>query len=101
MYQLILLVHIMTAVCLIVLVIVQQGKGATMGATFGAGASQTVFGSRGSGSFLLKLTIGFVFIFFTTSIVLNYISTQEYKQTKQLPAKDLRLPNIPTNIPNS
>lgn len=101
MYQLILLVHIMIAICLIALVIVQQGKGATMGATFGAGASQTVFGSRGSGSFLLKLTIGFVFIFFTTSIALNYISTKQYKQTKQMPARELQLPGIPTNIPTS
>lgn len=97
MYQLVLLVHIVVAVCLIALVIVQQGKGATMGAAFGAGASQTVFGSRGSGSFLLRLTIGFVFIFFATSIGLNYISTQEYKQAKQTPAKQLPLPNIPNS----
>ena len=95
MYQLVLLVHIIVAVCLIALVIVQQGKGATMGAAFGAGASQTVFGSRGSGSFLLRLTIGFVFIFFSTSIALNYISTEEYKQAKQTPAKELPLPQTP------
>ncbi|HSW70787.1 MAG TPA: preprotein translocase subunit SecG [Gammaproteobacteria bacterium] len=95
MYQLILLVHILVAVCIIAMVIVQQGKGATMGAAFGAGASQTIFGSRGSGSFLLKLTIGFVFIFFSTSIALNYLSTEQYKQTKQIPAKELPLPTIP------
>ena len=95
MYQIILLVHILIALCLIALVIVQQGKGATMGAAFGAGASQTVFGSRGSGSFLLRLTIGFVFIFFSTSIALNYLSTEQYKQTKLLPAKDLPLPAVP------
>jgi len=97
MYQLILLIHVITAVCLIALVIVQQGKGATAGAAFGASASQTVFGSRGSGSFLLKLTIGFVFVFFTTSIALNYISTEEYKQAKQTPAKQLPLPSIPNS----
>jgi len=102
MYQLVLLVHILIAVCLIALVIVQQGKGATMGASFGSSASQTVFGSRGSGSFLLKLTIGFVFIFFTTSIALNYISTQEYKQAKLTPAKDLSLPGVPASgVPTS
>jgi len=95
MYQLVLLVHIIVAVCLIALVIVQQGKGATMGAAFGAGASQTVFGSRGSGSFLLRLTIGFVFIFFTTSIALNYISTEQYKQVKQGAVKELSVPALP------
>ena len=102
MYQFILFIHIAVAVCIIAFVIVQQGKGATMGANFGAGggASQTVFGSRGSGSFLLKLTIGFVFIFFATSIGLNYISTAEYKQAKQTPAKQLPLP-LPNSTPNS
>ena len=59
MYQFILLIHVFIAAFLILLVLIQQGKGATMGAAFGSGASQTVFGSRGSGSFLLKLTIGF------------------------------------------
>lgn len=97
MYQLILLVHILVAICIIALVIVQQGKGATMGAAFGAGASQTIFGSRGSGSFLLKLTIGFVFIFFSTSIALNALSTEAYKEAKETPAKELPLPKIPNS----
>lgn len=97
MYQFILLIHIIAAVCLIALVIVQQGKGATMGAAFGSGASQTIFGSRGSGSFLLRLTIGFVFIFFATSIGLNYISTKEYKQLKETPAQQMPLPLIPNS----
>lgn len=95
MYQLLLLIHVIAAICLIAFVIVQRGKGATMGAAFGSGASQTVFGSRGSGSFLLKLTIGFVFVFFSTSIGLNHISTQEYKQAKQMPVQSLPLPPIP------
>ena len=58
MYQFILLIHVFAAVLIIALVLVQQGKGATMGAAFGSGASQTVFGSRGSGSFLFRVTIG-------------------------------------------
>jgi len=80
MYQFILLIHVLAAAFLILLVLVQQGKGATMGAAFGSGASQTVFGSRGSGSFLLRLTIGFVFVFFATSIVLNRIAANALKQ---------------------
>lgn len=95
MYQFVLLIHVIVAVCLIALVVVQQGKGATMGAAYGSGASQTVFGSRGSGSFLLKITLSFAFLFFATSIALNYISTAEYKQSKQLPVQQLPLPNIP------
>jgi len=83
MYQLVLVLHTLSAVCLIVLVLIQQGKGATVGATFGAGASQTIFGSRGAGSFLLKVTLGFVMVFFTTSIGLNWMSTHAMKQQTQ------------------
>jgi preprotein translocase subunit SecG len=84
MYQLILIIHVLAAVCLIALVLVQQGKGATMGAAFGSGASQTVFGSRGSGSFLLRITIGFVVVFFASSIALNYLATRAVKQSQQM-----------------
>ncbi len=84
MYQLILIIHVLAAVCIVGLVLVQQGKGATVGAAFGAGASQTVFGSRGSGSFLLKLTIGLAVLFFGTSIVLNNMATRAVKQSSQM-----------------
>lgn len=89
MYQFILLIHVLAAACIVVLVLIQQGKGATMGAAFGSGASQTVFGSRGSGSFLFRVTMSFIFVFFITSITLNYLATQAYKQEKviMLPAK--------------
>jgi preprotein translocase subunit SecG len=84
MYQFILLIHVFAAVCIIALVLVQQGKGATMGAAFGSGASQTVFGSRGSGSFLFRVTISLVVVFFATSIGLNYVAVHAYKQEKVL-----------------
>lgn len=92
MYQLILIVHVLAAVCIIALVLVQQGKGATVGAAFGSGASQTVFGSRGSGSFLLKITIFFVLLFFATSIVLNNMTSRAAK----LAAQEI---NLPINVP--
>lgn len=101
MYQIILLIHVFAAVCIIALVLVQQGKGATMGAAFGSGASQTVFGSRGSSSFLFKITISLVAVFFITSIGLNYIATKAYKQETgmMLPIvpvkKDLAVPALP------
>jgi preprotein translocase subunit SecG len=81
-YQIILLFHTIAAACIIALVLVQQGKGATVGAAFGSGASQTVFGSRGSGSFLFKITMGLIVVFFLTSLGLNYLSTQAYKKQR-------------------
>jgi preprotein translocase subunit SecG len=92
MYQFFLVIHIFAAVSLIALVLVQQGKGATIGAAFGSGASQTVFGSRGSGSFLMRVTIGFLVVFFSTSIGLNYMASQAVRQEKQLV-----LPTLPSN----
>ena|SRR3990167_691154 len=80
MYQFILLIHVFISICLIALVLMQQGKGATMGAAFGSGASQTVFGSRGSGSFLFRLTVSLIAIFFVTSIALNNLGVHAYKE---------------------
>jgi len=85
MYQFILLIHVFVAVCIIGLVLVQQGKGATMGAAFGSGASQTVFGSRGSGSFLFRATISLIAVFFITSIGLNYLGVHAFKEQKNIP----------------
>jgi preprotein translocase subunit SecG len=79
MYQIILLIHVFAAVLIIALVLVQQGKGASVGAAFGSGASQTVFGSRGSGSFLFKITVSLAALFFATSITLNYLTMHAYK----------------------
>ncbi|OGV31595.1 MAG: preprotein translocase subunit SecG, partial [Legionellales bacterium RIFCSPHIGHO2_12_FULL_35_11] len=52
MYQLILIIHVVIALMLIGLVLIQHGKGADIGAAFGSGASNTVFGSQGTGGFL-------------------------------------------------
>lgn len=107
MYQLIFVIHVLTAICLIALVLVQQGRGATVGAAFGSGASQTIFGSRGSGSVLLKITISFVVIFFSTSIVLNYMASKAIKHEKALslpvpiesPVQQPAPKNLPANLP--
>lgn len=72
MQGIILLIHMLAAVCIIALVLLQHGKGADAGAGFGAGASGTVFGSRGSTPFLMKLTSFLAVIFFATSIFLAY-----------------------------
>jgi preprotein translocase subunit SecG len=95
MYQLVLLIHVLVSAFIVLLVLIQQGKGATMGAAFGSGASQTVFGSRGSGSFLFRLTMGCLAVFFVTSISLNYIAKQAYKEEKII-----TMPAIPaTKVP--
>lgn len=79
MEQILIVIHVLIAVFLIVLVLIQQGKGATMGAAFGSGASQTVFGSQGSGGFLLKLTAVCAALFFIMSLALGYMATREAK----------------------
>jgi len=67
------------AIAIIALVLLQQGKGADMGAAFGSGSSNTLFGSRGPASFLMKLTGLFVLVFFATSLSLGYLATQHAK----------------------
>lgn len=74
MYQIILLIHSFIAVALIGMVLIQHGKGAQIGASFGSGASTTVFGSQGSGSFLLKVTAMLAAGFFATSLTLSYLA---------------------------
>lgn len=78
MYQIILMVHVVIAIAIIGLVLIQHGKGADVGAAFGSGASGTVFGSQGSGGFLFKLTGGLALAFFATSLTLGYIVSDEY-----------------------
>lgn len=80
MQQLLLIIHVLVAVALVVLVLVQHGRGADMGATFGSGASNTMFGSQGSLPFLVKITGGLAVIFFITCLSLNYLVTQQIKQ---------------------
>ena len=74
MYTAILIAHLVIAASLIGLVLIQHGKGADAGAAFGSGASATVFGARGSTSFLGKITALFAAGFFGTSLVLTMLA---------------------------
>jgi preprotein translocase subunit SecG len=76
MQTVLVVVHLLLAVGIICLVLIQHGKGADAGAAFGSGASATVFGAQGSGSFLSRLTGGLAALFFMTSIALAYFATQ-------------------------
>ena len=75
MQTLILSIHIFLAIALIVLILVQHGKGADAGAAFGSGASSTVFGAQGSASFLTKRTTFIALSFFLTSLALAYFAS--------------------------
>lgn len=72
MQSIILIVHMVLAFFLVLFILVQQGKGADAGAAFGAGASGTVFGSRGTGGFLSRTTAILATLFFITSSYLAY-----------------------------
>lgn len=74
MYTAILIAHLVIATTLVVLVLLQHGKGADAGAAFGSGASATVFGARGSTSFLSKVTAFFAAGFFATSLTLAILA---------------------------
>ena len=72
----IILVHVVVCISLIFVVLLQTGKGADMGAAFGGGSSQTLFGSTGASSFLSKMTTGAAIVFMLTSLSLAYFSSR-------------------------
>ncbi len=106
MKELILVVHMLAAIGLIALVLLQQGKGADMGAAFGSGASQSVFGSRGSATFLSRLTAAFATVFFITSLSLTVLYSSQTKvdsileQAPVVPAQPVQpAPAVPVSPP--
>ncbi len=76
MLQIVLVVHLLVALAIIGLIMMQQGKGADMGASFGAGGSQTLFGSTGGGNVLTRATSWLVAVFFATSFGLAILANQ-------------------------
>jgi preprotein translocase subunit SecG len=87
MQQIIFLIHVLSAICLIALVLMQHGKGADAGASFGSGASQTMFGSVGSMPFLIKVTALVGVIFFISSLSLGVLIAKQAKQSNVLPTQ--------------
>ncbi len=98
---LITLLHIFSAITLILVVLLQAGKGTNMGAAFG-GASQTVFGSSGAGTFLGKMTTGVAVVFVLTSLSLSYFTVSK-KPTlfddKARPAAESPVPAAAPSVP--
>ena len=70
-------ISLWAAVSIVCFVLLQRGKGADMGAAFGGGSSQSVFGSQGSASFLSRITAGLAAVFFISALCLAYMYTQK------------------------
>ncbi|WP_160060709.1 preprotein translocase subunit SecG [Psychromonas sp. L1A2] len=77
MYEILLVVYLIVSIILVGFVLIQQGKGAGMGASFGSGASNTVFGAGGSGNFMTRTTGILALAFFVLSLVLGNLSTHK------------------------
>lgn len=72
LYTMLIVIHVVAALFLIGVVLLQTGKGADIGAVFGGGSSETVFGSSGAGTFLTRLTTGIAILFMLTSLSMTY-----------------------------
>ena len=88
MYQALLFIYVIACVALVGVILLQQGKGANAGASFGGGASGTMFGSAGAGNFLTKSTAVFGTIFFVVALVLGNLNAH-HGQVKQGAFDDL------------
>jgi preprotein translocase subunit SecG len=91
--------HVLLAAGIVGLVLLQRGKGADAGAGFGAGASGTVFGARGSASFLSRTTAVLATLFFLTSLGLSYLFSQQKAPTSvfdTLQQQEAPAPAVPT-----
>ena len=94
MEKFVLIIHVLAALGVTGLVLLQHGKGADMGAAFGSGASGSLFGVSGSSNFMSKATAAFVAIFFTTSLTLTYLASHKPIDTSvvKVPAKAVVAP---------
>jgi preprotein translocase subunit SecG len=94
MTALLLTLHVLVCIALIIIVLLQAGKGAEIGASFGSGSSQTVFGATGGKNFMTRLTTGAAVIFMLTSLTLAYFYGQP-GSSSVMPA------TVPTQVPQA
>jgi preprotein translocase subunit SecG len=94
-----LILLVLNAIALGALVLLQQGKGADIGAAFGSGAASTVFGGSGSASFLAKLTAWLAIGFFVLSLGLAFTAKEHAATLKDLGVPGLAEPGVPTQTP--
>jgi len=96
---LVLIIHVIVCIALILIILLQTGKGADIGAAFGGGSSQTVFGSGGATTFLSKVTIGAAVVFMVTSIVLTYFSGKGVSSIERSIVTERSVPDSSTAVP--
>jgi len=99
LFSLILTIHILVALAIIGLVLMQHGKGADMGAAFGSGASGSLFGATGSANFLSRTTGVLAAVFFATSLTLAYIGSNKPKTTGSLMQDTVQLQTVSQPAP--
>jgi preprotein translocase subunit SecG len=87
MLTIIAVIHLIVAIALILIVLLQTGRGSEIGAAFGGGSSQTLFGSSGSSNFMTKLTTAAVVIFMLTSLSLAYLYGHRERSVSKVPVK--------------
>ncbi len=95
----VIVVHLLVAIGVVALVLLQQGKGADAGASFGSGASATVFGSQGSSTFLSRLTAILAGVFFATSLGLAFFATRQADQLSGVGLPDPAVLEVPVSKP--
>jgi preprotein translocase subunit SecG len=102
METLVLVIHVLAALAIVGLVLLQHGKGADVGAAFGSGSAGSVFGSAGSANFLSRMTAGAAIVFFLTSLGLTYFSgTRNEGRGVMAPAATTQDPSLPAQIPGT
>ncbi len=100
MIQVLIVFHVLVALLIIGTVLLQQGRGADAGAGFGGGASNTVFGARGTASFLSRSTAILAALFFSTSILLAYLGARQDNKGHDIldtPATEQVKSDLPTS----
>lgn len=95
LFSVVLTIHILAALGVIGLVLVQHGKGADMGAAFGSGASGSLFGATGSANFLSRSTAVLAAVFFATSLALAFIASNKPKTTGGVMQDAVQLKSVP------
>jgi len=94
----VLVIHVLAALGVVGLVLMQHGKGADMGAAFGGGSSGSLFGSSGSANFLSRLTAVFATIFFITSMSLSFL---QFEQTRSVGVMSGTATDAPSVVPGA
>jgi len=100
LFSLVLTVHILAALGVIGLVLMQHGKGADMGAAFGSGASGSLFGASGSANFLSRTTAVLAAVFFVTSLSLAYVASSKPKTAGSVMQDAVKSQTVPVPAAN-